>query len=310
MQFIGLDNFLKDKDSFLYQHVTLDNNITNIKMSGGYIHSLYASKDTSLAQYDNEVPTEWEIIRDGTETRYITLLLANYDGTCNASPSDIDTNNIDAIRIKRRIKNSNGNWETFYEKKITATADLNFTFTDYLNKNNCDYQYNIVLVKNGTETHINNIIDVHSSFDGIYFTDGKAQYGTIFDIESNYVRKISSSTVQPINSRHPVTIKNGHVNYSDGSITARFLKVDENCDVDLENNYQYRKEVVDFLSESNVLVFKNYDGLIAIVSIGDEISEQFSDHYLAPKISFSWTQNGDAENFNELRLYGLIGGDE
>ena len=75
---------------------------------------------------------------------------------------------------------------------------------------------------------------------------------------------------------------------------------------DMENEFDYRTDIIDFLSESNVLVFKNYDGFIAIISIENEISQDFGDYYLAPKISFSWIQTGDAGDCLQLRNFGLI----
>lgn len=309
MQFLGLGSFLRDKDSFIDTYVPTSKEITNVKLSGGYIYGLYASSDPSVEQYDGGMPTEWVYDNSSGNKVSITTMLATYDSTCNASPSEIDVQAIDSIRIKRRIKNSNQDWQTLHEQPITVEADFSFNFTDYLCKNNCDYQYNIVPVKNGIETYMNNVIDIHSSFDGIYFTNGQEQYGTPFDVKTDYARKTSSSTVQPINSRCPISIKNGYLNYSTGNVNGRLLKMDENCNVDLDGNFEYRKNAVDFLSENEVLVFKNYDGFMAIVSIGDEISESFEDVPLAPKISFSWTQIGDADNYNDLKDNGLIGGD-
>ena len=310
MQFLGRDSFLRDENSFIDTYVSTSKEITNIKLSGGYIGGLYASSDPSVEQYENGMPSEWVYDKSSGGVISITTMLANFDGTCNASPSEIDIQAVDYIRVKRRIKDSNENWITIYEKPINVESDFTFEIKDYLCKNNCTYQYNIASVKNGSETYTNDIIEVHSSFYGVYFTNGKEQYGTPFDIKSDYSRKTSSSTVQPINSRYPVSIKNGYVNYSSGSVTGRLLKMDENCKPDLDGNYQYRKNAVDFLSENETLVFKNYDGFMAIVSIGDEISESFEDVPLAPKISFSWEQIGDADNYDDLKNNGLIGGVE
>lgn len=310
LQFLGLGSFLRDKDSFIDMRVSTSREINNVKLSGGYMRGLYASADPSVEQYNNGMPSEWVYDTSTGGAVSVTTMLAKFNGTCNASPSEIDVQNINYIRIKRRIKGSSQKWITIYEKAIDAVADLTFEIKDYLCRNNCTYEYNIVSVVNGSETYTNNIIEVYSSFDGIYLTNGKEQYGTYLDTKCDYSRKTSSSTVQPINSRYPVSIKNGYVNYSSGSVTGRLLKMDENCEPDLDGNYQYRKNAVDFLSENETLVFKNYDGFIAIVSIGDEISESFEDVPLSPKISFSWEQIGDADNYNDLKDNGLIGGVE
>lgn len=299
MQFIGLHNFLLDRDAFLYQFVNSDSAITNIKLSSGILEAFYVSSNPDTEQYDNGLP-EWD---DDT------IMRTDFINTCSPNRSQIDLQAIDGLAIKKRKKINNaydGKWETIYIQPVENRADFNFTFTDYLCKNNCDYQYNIVPVANGIETYTNNVKEVHSSFNGIYFTDGHMQYGTPFDVQSNYSRKTSSSTVQPINSRYPVTVKNGLLNYSSGSITSRFLKMNDDDTADTDNGYSYRKEVIDFLAGSPILVFKNYDGFIGIISIENDISEDFGEHYLAPKLSFSWVQVGDAEDYEQLKGFGLI----
>lgn len=302
MQFTGLNNFIYDKDAFIYQQVTAGSAITNIKLSNGIFENLYVSTNPSLEQYNNGMPQKWD---------EYTVMRSSLKNTCNANKSQIDLSTIDALALKKRIKNSNDKWTTIYIQPVENETDFYFALTDYLCKNNCDYQYNIVPISNGNETYYDNVRNVHSSFEGIHFTDGFRQYGTPFDVQSNYNRKTSSSTVMPINSRYPVTVKNGHLNYSSGSVTARFLKMNDDDSADIDNGYSYRKEVVDFLSESHALVLKNYDGFIGIISLENDISEDFGEHILAPKISFTWVQIGDAEDFKQLKGFGLIqGGDK
>ena len=299
MQFIGLHNYFLDEDAFLYQYATPDLEINNIKLSSGIFEAFYVSSNPSPGQYDGGMPG-W---KDDTVMR------TDFMNTCSANKSQIDLQAIDGLAVKKRkkLKDSYGEkWETVYIQPVKSESDFNFTFTDYLCRNNCDYQYNIVPVANGIETYANNVIDVRSSFNGIHLTDGHVQYGTTFDIQSNYSRKTSSSTVQPINSRYPVTVKNGLLNHSSGSITARFLKMNDDDTADTDNGYIYRKEVVDFLSESHALIFKNYDGFIGIIAIENDISEDFGEHLLAPKVSFSWVQTGDAEDYKQLKGFGFI----
>lgn len=298
MQFIGYGSFIKDKDAFLYYNVTMDTPINAISLSGGYFGAFYVSSDASLAQYDNGMPNTWD--------EASTIMKTDFNNTCNVNESMIDLTAIDGIAVKRRINKPDEKWQTMYIQPIKDVADFNFTFVDYFCKNNCDYQYNLLPVKDGKETYLDYIKDVHSCFNGIHFTDGKSQYGSTFDITSSYNRHTSSSTVIPINSKYPVAIKNGHLNYSSGNVTIRFLKMDDTDMPDMENEFDYRTDIIDFLSESNILVFKNYDGFIAIISIENEISQDFGDYYLAPKISFSWIQTGDAEDCLQLRNFGLI----
>lgn len=298
MQFIGLCNFIQDEDAFLYSHAVFDADINNITLSGGYFGALYVSSDPSLAQYDNGMPDAWD---DAS-----TIMRTEFNNTCNANQSLIDLQAIDGLTVKRRINNTTDKWQTLYIQPVSSVPDFNFTFVDYFCKNNCGYQYNLIPVKCGSETYLDYVEDVYSCFDGIHFTDGKTQYGSTFDIQSSYNRHTGSASVTPVNSRYPIAVKNGALNYSSGSVTARFLKMNDNDMPDLENEFNYYTDVIDFLSESQVLVFKNYDGFIAIISIENEISEDFSEYYLAPKISFSWIQTGDACDCASLRNYRLI----
>lgn len=303
MQFVGLGNFIRDGDSFLYHDVTVSPNVTSIKLSDGYFMGLYVSSDPSLEQYGDGVLPEWN---DDT-----TILSADFDGTCNGNKSEIDLQTIDGIVIKKRRKDSTQKWQTMYVHNIGENIDVDFTYIDYLCRNNCDYQYRIAPLSNGNETYndMNLVVDVRSEFDGSYFTDGIVQYGSRFDNQGNYSRNTSTTTIQPINSKYPIAIKNGHLNYSKGSITMRLLDMDEHDMTDVNVGYYYRSRIIDFLSDSRVLVFKNYDGFMAIVALDGEISEDFSEYYLAPKMSISWTQVGDAEDYKQLKRFGFIRGD-
>ena len=240
-------------------------------------------------------------------------MYTDFSKSCNANKSKIDLSAIDGLVIKKLdVQNSKAEWQTIYIRPVNKESNMNFEYIDYLCRTNRKYKYNIIPITNGIETYMDNEVLVNSVFDGIYITDGRTQYGTILDIDSKYSRKTNTSTLEPINSRYPVSIKNGMLNYSTGSVTARFLELDNNCDIkDLEHNYYYQEKIIDFLSESNVLVFKNYDGLMAIVTIDGEISNDPSDYSPAPKLSFNWTQIGDADDYEQLADYGFItGGDE
>ena len=297
MQFLGY-SFIKDKDAYEYKPPIIEDDIVSISLKGGLFDYLYMSTDTSLTQLDSTFPS-WT---DG-----VTIGRTHYDNnSAGIDKFDAELNNIDKILIKRRINNTTSQWETIYSHTINTSSDFKFSFKDYLIRTNCDYQYNIVPVTGSVENPMNNIIDVHADYYGIFITDGSSQYGSEFDIESDYSRKTSSSTVVPINSKYPISVKNGHLNYKSGNVKTRLLLMDDNGNANTDDGYGYRENIVDFLTESPVLVFKNRDGFIGIVSIGDDVGNDSSEYYLAPKTSFTWEQIGDANNIEELKSYGLI----
>lgn len=305
MQFLGY-SFIYDEDAFLYNHITIPSEITSIELSDGCFDGMYVS---SNSDFDiDSFPTKSDYWNDND-----TIMYTDFSETCNANKSKIDLSAIDGLVIKKLdVDNPKAEWQTIYIRPVNKESNMNFEYIDYICRQNREYKYNIVPIANGIETYMNNEVSVKSKYDGIYITDGRTQYGTILDIDSKHPRKMNTSILEPINSRYPVSVKNGMLNYSTGSVTARFLELDDNCDVkDLEHNYYYQEKIIDFLSESSALVFKNYDGFMAIVAIDGEISDDPSDYSPAPKLSFNWTQIGDADDYEQLADYGFItGGDE
>lgn len=291
MQFLGLGSFLHDENSYQYTyeytHVGMD--INNILISDGCYSNIE--------------------LKDNDDTKVLEVIFNN---TANPVSNVIDLSTVTDLIIKKRKKGSSLPWQTIYTKPVSLLSDnLEFSYNDYLCKNKQWYEYKMIPVINGVEQNDYNIISVFSDFRGIYFTTGYEQKGSQFDISSSYDRVTSNSVVQTINSKYPTVIKNGIVNYSKGNITVRFLKLTDDEEYgDLDNNYKYRSDIIDFLIEHNVIVFKNYDGFMAIISIEDgNISEDFSEmaESLIPKQSFNWVQIGDADNYDELSKYGLSG---
>ena len=304
MQFLGY-SFIHDEDAFLYNHVTIPSEITSIELSDGCFDGIYVSSNSNF-DIDG-FPTESDYWDEDT------IMYTDFSTTCNANKSKIDLTAIDGLVIKKLdVGNPKAEWQTIYIHPVNKEANMSFEYIDYLCRTNREYKYNIVPITNGIETYMNNEVSVKSEYDGIYITDGHTQYGTILDIDSKHPRKTNTSILEPVNSHYPVSVKNGMLNYSIGSVTARFLELDDNCEIkDLKHNYYYQEKIIDFLSESYALVFKNYDGFMAIVAIDGEISDDPSDYSPAPKLSFNWTQIGDADDYEQLADYGFVtGGDE
>lgn len=303
MQFVGY-SFLHDQDAYTYEYVTLDNSYSDVVLANGIYTALYVSNDTSLTQYNNGMPA-W-----GDNT----VMRSDFNDSCNVDESNIDLSQVEAIIIKKRKVGSKTPWKTLVTIPITIyNENISFEYIDYMCRSNCYYEYNIVPVINGEEqVSADNIIRIFSDFSGVYFTNGNEQIGSRFDIDTKYDRATSNISVQTINSQYPTVIKNGHMNYSKGSVTVRFLKLTDDEEYgDLENNYKYRSSIIDFLIENNIIVFKNYDGFMAIISLEDgTISEDFSEmaESLIPKQSFNWIQIGDADNCDDLVKFGLTEG--
>ena len=233
MQFLGY-SFIYDEDAFLYNHVTVSSKITSIELSDGCFDGIYVSSDSDF-ELDN-------FPNDSDYWNNDTIMYTDFSKTCNANKSKIDLSTIDGLVIKKLdVDNPKAEWQTIYIRPVNKESSMNFEYIDYLCRTNREYKYNIIPITNGIETYMNNEVSVKSKYDGIYITDGHTQYGTILDIDSKHPRKTNTSILEPINSRYPVSIKNGMLNYSTGSVTARFLELDDDCNLkDLENNYYYQ----------------------------------------------------------------------
>ena len=79
----------------------------------------------------------------------------------------------------------------------------------------------------------------------------------------------------------------------------------------VDDEEKIRKIIREYLEFEGFLCYEANDGFMAIVAINGEISDDPSDYSPAPKLSFNWTQIGDADDYEQLADYGFItGGDE
>lgn len=275
---------------------TYINDINNFDLEKGIYDGIYASEDTSLP-LTYELKEDWDVN---------TIFASNYTDTIDASNVDFSLSTISHIAVKKRRANT-FKWTTLLVKKINTLDDLKIIDIDIFNAGNTDYQYALVPLINNIEGGYN-IVEAHSDFDGLYLLEKDTIYGTILDIKCDTERNHSVICQKSSYNRYPRALYNSLSNYESGSVQGYFCKYDANkCEYYTEDSVNYRRDLVDFLTDQKPKILKLYDGRIWLVNIdADSITDTEDGHWQHRMTSFRWFESGDYNNERDLYDAGLI----
>lgn len=274
---------------------TTATNIKNISINNGTFEQIFVSKNPDLeveAGYD-----DWN---------FDTVLNADYkNGKFDAGNSGFSLSNTEYVVIKCREVGTY-DWTTIYTKKINKIADFKININDYFRPSKKDIEYMVVSVANGIEnTYVTSTI--HSEFDGLYVCDKDNIYGTLYNLDyMDTTRSVSANCLEMKNSQYPIIISNNNLNYEKGTATGAFIRFDqESMDVDLVDGMQYREDVKTWLNNKCPKILKFHDGRIWLVGITGDISDNGDDNNDIRKLSFEWTEIGNAKEMETLYNCGL-----
>lgn len=269
-----------------------DYTITDLLLSNTEYDYCMITKDTT---YPIEPVHEWD---------YNTLLLAEFQNNCNASNVDFSIENTSHILVKRRKKDTM-KWYVVHVQSITNAKDFNFTIYDRFASANTLYEYAITPVINGVQGETMTQ-EVFSDFCGIKILDKNICYKNIVKDTLDYNRYNSTSTVNTMIGKYPYVINNSENNYSHGSLTTTFLRIECNkSQEDYMSDFQYRSELVDYLTNHKAKVLKRFTGEIFVISVDGDVSMNSNDSYLLPETSFNWIEIGDSESNKDMYELGL-----
>lgn len=195
--------------------------------------------------------------------------------------------------IKRTSNKSNFTiWEEVLQTFAQANTILNITWFDYTIESGVWYQYSVQQVSGANNNWYSSKVVTQNKVminpQDIFLTSGGKQLKIRFDPQiSNFSHVISQNLSQTIGSKYPFITRNGSVNYRtfslSGTITA-FMDIRENLmqaskrdiygqsyndyeNYNLSNNIDlfkdtiyekyFREEVIDFLYDNNVKLFKS-----------------------------------------------------
>lgn len=272
--------------------------ITNIEIKWGYYDNMYITRNVTDIYTSSEYPTF-----DSD-----TILDCSFTGNTNAGNVDFTLEQLDAIKIKRRVSGE-FDWITIYNIPITTMTDLNISKQDSMCPSGYTYEYALVPVLNGAEgDYITKSLD--AVFNGTFISD----VDNIFKLYSNVQFGVSSiqlvGQLQPIGLKYPITVKNSIVNYDSGSIGGSLYgyTFDETRQID-------RKDVVTQTNDFKMMTknhkpkfIKDWNGNIALVRIVGNIDTTYNSSYGngVVDVSCNWVEQGKWNNQSDLVKNGLV----
>lgn len=296
-QFIGY-NFFSGPNA-LDSAPSMVGNITETELSNAIFDHFNVTRDTSIAPTMDK-PLEWT---------YDTVLNVDFDGTTNAGNLDYILQQISGIKIKRRIKGA-FDWLTLKYIDISSLEDLSFTFNDFLNGYNIEYEYAFVPVINGVEGEyiINNVL---SKFSGVFIGDAeqvfKFLYGTNYTANS---RNQQVGTFMPLGKEYPIIVANGVLSYESGTFTGTLLNDDfeQSGQIDRTAIVSKKDVLKDYLTNKKPKILKDWNGNIWLVMIVDNVSVNYlqGSGMGIPQVQFNWIEVGKADNPQDLYDTGIV----
>lgn len=211
--------------------------------------------------------------------------------------------NISKIVISRKEVNSYS-WKDIHVIDVNSVSDLTFECLDILTLSGKTYSYNVELMSSSSvmpiETELHEGITTH--FEGLFVGDFEKYYvaGTNYKTETK--RNMQVEYVTTLSGRYPFRISNADTNYTTGTSSGLFLKLDSTGKSFIpDDHHEYSNEVLDFLCDGNAKILKTHDGQAWYVSIDGNPNKVYSEFYGMNALQFNWTEIG------ELPTTGMVG---
>lgn len=285
--FLGIDMF-SGKYAMTPQYVNTGE-ATEVMIRDGIYDHLYLSRNPENTV--NNINDEWN---DDT------VINADFNGTLEGGNTGFSLKNTDTILIKKREKGTL-DWTTIFAFPVEKIDDFNFVKEYNYGEGETDYEFMIVSSYKGTQTAYE-VAECKSDFKGLCIADKTHLYSTDCELSDTTFNQNFTSNVQTLlNNTYPVVISNDDSNYTSGSITALFIKFDENCDVLLgKKGMQYRDEIFKWLCNKKAKILKLQNGTTKLIRITGSPSLTDAGHPELKNISFEFTETGDVNSESDL----------
>lgn len=296
-QFIGYD-FFGGIDALNSAPSTVEN-ITSTKLTNAIFNHFNVTRDTTLPT-NMDIPDNWT---------YETILNASFDGTTSAGNLDYMVEQIGGIKIKRRVKGQ-FNWLTLSYISISEVDDLAFTFNDFLNAYDTEYEYALVPVVNGVEGEY--IIDeVLSKFSGVFIGDAYQSFKFLYDVNyTSNARNQQIGTFMPLGREYPIIVANGVLSYESGTFTGTVLNDDfeQTGQINRAAIVAKKDAIKDYLTNKKPKILKDWNGNIWLVMIVDSVPVNYKagSGMGIPQVQFNWVEVGKADNQQDLYDAGIV----
>ena len=275
-------------------------NINYIALQNGIYDDLYITKAVSF-EPTAACPGTWD---------FDTILWATFNQTANAGNVDWNLESTSHIVLKSRTE-GNFTWKTIVVKEVHSIEDFIINYPDYFTASGQPVEYAVVPVLYGAEG-LYATTSVTSRFDNMFLIEGNVVWGT--DITDGYcdtTRNIPSSTVELLNSRYPVFIRNTIANYDTGSCKGAFIPLnEESCEVSFESEadyarIKYQREFMDYICDGIPKILKLPDGRLWLIQVTPSPADTANQTYNDREISWSWVEVGDVNSEEDLYYLGF-----
>lgn len=307
-QFLGYD-FLSGPNA-LASAPSYTPKITRTGLRNAIFDHFNVTKD--VKQFgDTKIPEVWT---------YDTILNATFNNTIGAGNLSYIASQLDGVKIKRRIKPGIGEvynaaddrfkWVTIGFYEVNKIEDLSFTFNDFLNAWGVEYEYALVPVVGNTEG--NYIVDsIVSKFNGVFVGDAEQAFKFLYNVSyGSNIRKQQTGTFTPMGRQYPIVVANGVSSYETGTVSSVVL--DDNFEttgkIDKLATVRKKNKLKDFLTNKQPKILKDWNGQIWLIMVTEDVPIEYLEGsgMAVPKVSFNWTQIGDANSQQDLYDAGMI----
>lgn len=276
-------------------------NINYVELKKGIYDDLYLTKSTDFT-VGNNCPEDWD---------FDTVLYAKLNNNTNAGNIDWNVETTSHIILKCRNEGE-FRWKTIATKEIHTADDFTINYPDYLIASGQTVEYAVVNVLYGCEGNYATS-KITPKFHKMFLIEDDIVWGTeITDGFCDTTRNIPSSTVELLNSKYPVFVKNGKADYDTGSCRGSLVPLaeKEGCQLAYDPQYdykriQYQKEFMDFISDGAPKILKLPDGRMWIVQVTPNPSDTANQTYNNREISWNWVEIGDVSSEEDLYYLGL-----
>ncbi len=275
-------------------------NINYVELKNGIYDDLYITKATDF-KLKAFRPEEWD---------FDTILWAAFNNTANAGNVDWTLETTSHLVLKSRTE-GNFRWKTIFVKEVASLEDFTINYPDYFVASGQSVEYAIVPVFYGNEG-VYASTSITSVFNKMFLIEGGTVWGTeITDGYCNTTRNIPSSTVDLLNGKYPVLIRNTIANYDTGNCSGSFVPLEEvGCAFaySREQDYvriKYQKDFMDFICNGIPKILKLPDGRLWLIHVSDSPTDAANQQYNDRELSWSWVEAGDVNSEEDLYYLGF-----
>lgn len=277
----------------------LEDDITDIIIGNGIFYGLNLSNNINM-EYSNVQPTEFD---------NYTIMNCQFHGNLNGGNADTSITNLSKLRIKRREKGKTNLWCTIYEQDVFDFNDLSISYDDYYVPALKTQQYALVPVLTGNIEGDYYTTEIAPQWQKINISDKNEHYSFIGNVSlSSFNQNVQVGVLQPIGKKYPTVVQNATTNYLTGQVTVLMESILTDGTLDRLANIRKIDKFKSFLTNGNAKVLTDYNGRSIVLKVSDIPTEDLIANigFGMSNIGFTFVEQGDYDNHNDLKDLGLI----